>query len=287
MSFIFHFNILGLTSWIWTNPPSEELKVDNPSIWNSYEGFNLEHCLKVAYAIPTHTKQPLGPHHEGYLRAIPNKLDPRAGVPPKTKFRFPPWDQGLAPKTGHPIGRDPFSFFPSLVRAKEVGAKTWPCRTTSDLVLRRNYKMYSLSLDPWPSVKCLCDHPPSRPMEALDSGRSALSLFVCQRCQMKFPGRKKLTAQGQAARQGSGRHDSWWFGDILLVKGTETITINAERRYYYIWSRVCMTLIRIGNWMGVLMHQKMSYLSFVCKICKDSKFFLIGCSMMSKTLMSV
>ena len=35
MNFAFHFYILGLTSWIWTNP----------SKWNSYEGFNLEHQI--------------------------------------------------------------------------------------------------------------------------------------------------------------------------------------------------------------------------------------------------
>ena len=35
MNFAFHFYILGLTSWIWTNP----------SKWNSYEGFNLEHRI--------------------------------------------------------------------------------------------------------------------------------------------------------------------------------------------------------------------------------------------------
>ena len=33
MSFVFHYYILGLASWIWANP----------SKWNSNEGFNLEH----------------------------------------------------------------------------------------------------------------------------------------------------------------------------------------------------------------------------------------------------
>jgi hypothetical protein len=42
MSFVFHFHILGLTFWIWTNPSTERLKFDNPSKWNSYESFNLE-----------------------------------------------------------------------------------------------------------------------------------------------------------------------------------------------------------------------------------------------------
>ena len=43
-SFVFHFNILGLTSWIWTGPSiDEELKFESPWKWNSYEGFNPEH----------------------------------------------------------------------------------------------------------------------------------------------------------------------------------------------------------------------------------------------------
>ena len=45
MNFVFHFYILSLTSWIWTNPSIERLKFESPSRWNSYEGFNLEHCL--------------------------------------------------------------------------------------------------------------------------------------------------------------------------------------------------------------------------------------------------
>ena len=44
MSFVFHFYILGLTSWIWTNPSTERLKFESASKWSSYEGFNLEHC---------------------------------------------------------------------------------------------------------------------------------------------------------------------------------------------------------------------------------------------------
>ena len=43
MSFVFHFYILGLTSWIWNNPSTEKLKFESPSKWNSYEVFNLEH----------------------------------------------------------------------------------------------------------------------------------------------------------------------------------------------------------------------------------------------------
>ena len=43
MSFVFHFYILGLTSWIWTSPSTERLKFESPSKWNSYESFNLEH----------------------------------------------------------------------------------------------------------------------------------------------------------------------------------------------------------------------------------------------------
>ena len=41
MSFVFHFYILGLMSWIWTNPSTEELKFQSPSKWNSYEGLQL------------------------------------------------------------------------------------------------------------------------------------------------------------------------------------------------------------------------------------------------------
>ena len=43
MSFVFHFYILGLTSWIWTSVSTEGLKFESPSKWNSYEGFNLDH----------------------------------------------------------------------------------------------------------------------------------------------------------------------------------------------------------------------------------------------------
>ena len=42
MSFVFHFDILELTAWIWTSP----------SKWNSYEGFNLELCL-YCFFIPS------------------------------------------------------------------------------------------------------------------------------------------------------------------------------------------------------------------------------------------
>ena len=44
MSFVFRFYILRLTSWIWTDRSTEGLKLESPSKWNSYEGFNLEHC---------------------------------------------------------------------------------------------------------------------------------------------------------------------------------------------------------------------------------------------------
>ena len=40
-SFVFHFYILGLTSWIWTDPSTGELNYESPSKWNSYEGLNL------------------------------------------------------------------------------------------------------------------------------------------------------------------------------------------------------------------------------------------------------
>ena len=42
-SFVFHFYILELTSWIWTSPSTKGLKFASPSKWNSYKGFNLEH----------------------------------------------------------------------------------------------------------------------------------------------------------------------------------------------------------------------------------------------------
>ena len=43
MSFVLHFYILRLTSWIWTSLSTEELKCESPSKCNSYEDFNLEH----------------------------------------------------------------------------------------------------------------------------------------------------------------------------------------------------------------------------------------------------
>ena len=43
ISFVFHFYILRLTSWIWTNLSTEEPKFESPSKWNSHEGFNLDH----------------------------------------------------------------------------------------------------------------------------------------------------------------------------------------------------------------------------------------------------
>ena len=46
LSFLFYFYILGLTSWIWTNPSHEALKFESPSKWHSIEGFNLEHCIQ-------------------------------------------------------------------------------------------------------------------------------------------------------------------------------------------------------------------------------------------------
>jgi hypothetical protein len=41
-SFLFHFFILTLTSWIRTNPWVERLKFESPSKWNSYEDLNLK-----------------------------------------------------------------------------------------------------------------------------------------------------------------------------------------------------------------------------------------------------
>jgi hypothetical protein len=59
MSSIFHFYILGLTSWIWTSSSTKGLKFENPSKGNSYEGFNSEHCSQrsgcAATNIPTRT----------------------------------------------------------------------------------------------------------------------------------------------------------------------------------------------------------------------------------------
>ena len=46
MSFVFHFYILGLTSWIWTSLSTEGLKFESPSKWNAHVGFNLEHWLQ-------------------------------------------------------------------------------------------------------------------------------------------------------------------------------------------------------------------------------------------------
>jgi hypothetical protein len=46
MSIVFPFYILGLTPWIWTNPSIERLEFESPSKWNSYEGFNLQHCTR-------------------------------------------------------------------------------------------------------------------------------------------------------------------------------------------------------------------------------------------------
>jgi hypothetical protein len=34
MRFVFHFYILRLTPWIWTNPSTERLKLESPSKWN-------------------------------------------------------------------------------------------------------------------------------------------------------------------------------------------------------------------------------------------------------------
>ena len=39
-----------MTSWIRTNPSTEELKFDSPSKWNSYE--NLEHCSRLESTFP-------------------------------------------------------------------------------------------------------------------------------------------------------------------------------------------------------------------------------------------
>jgi hypothetical protein len=51
MRFVFHFYILELTAWIRTNCSSGGLKFENPSKWNSYEGFNLEHWTSCEAAL--------------------------------------------------------------------------------------------------------------------------------------------------------------------------------------------------------------------------------------------
>ena len=45
MNVVLHFYILGLMSWIWTNPSTEEFKFESPTKSNSYEDFNLEHSM--------------------------------------------------------------------------------------------------------------------------------------------------------------------------------------------------------------------------------------------------
>jgi hypothetical protein len=52
MSFVFHFYILRLMSWIWTSHSTERPKFESLSEWNSYEGFNLEHCSSLTYGCP-------------------------------------------------------------------------------------------------------------------------------------------------------------------------------------------------------------------------------------------
>ena len=63
MSFVFHFYILGLTSWIWTKPSTEGLKFESPSKWNSYEGFNPELWLVTKWTIEIPPTCPRSPKH--------------------------------------------------------------------------------------------------------------------------------------------------------------------------------------------------------------------------------
>ena len=51
-SFVFHFYILGLMFWVETDLSTEGLEFESPSKWNSYEGFNLEHCMQTAQRPP-------------------------------------------------------------------------------------------------------------------------------------------------------------------------------------------------------------------------------------------
>ena len=61
MSFVLHFYVLGLTSWIWTNPSTEELKFESPSKWNSYGGFHLEHWTHSLPSVPRNERKNVGP----------------------------------------------------------------------------------------------------------------------------------------------------------------------------------------------------------------------------------
>ena len=55
--FCVSFYILELTSWIWTNPSPKGLEFENPSKWNLYEGFNLEHCSRSIKILSLTTRQ--------------------------------------------------------------------------------------------------------------------------------------------------------------------------------------------------------------------------------------
>ena len=73
-SLVVHFHILGLTSWIWSNPSTEGLEFERPSKWNSYEGFNLEHWSR-----PHESTQPLRYWYKCY---IDNCINTRAAPLP-------------------------------------------------------------------------------------------------------------------------------------------------------------------------------------------------------------
>ena len=68
MNFVFHFYILGLTSWIWSNPSTEQLKFESPSKWISYEAFNLEHWQCPKRSHPTNQRN--GPGFRIFPRLI-------------------------------------------------------------------------------------------------------------------------------------------------------------------------------------------------------------------------
>ena len=71
MSFVFHFYVFGLMSWIWTSPSAEALKFGSPSKWNSYEGFNLEHWVDVTHVDPLTPSLALT-QRQSLERALPN-----------------------------------------------------------------------------------------------------------------------------------------------------------------------------------------------------------------------
>ena len=67
-SLVVHFYIIGLTSWIRSNPLTEALKFESLSKWNSYEDFNLEYCLLPKFPTPLQLcNHPVGPQQPTIL----------------------------------------------------------------------------------------------------------------------------------------------------------------------------------------------------------------------------